>query len=40
MRSSVTPPYWPYEKYKYEGAKYPKQVSNDNLLVEVWIALL
>lgn len=40
LRSSLTPPCYPHSISKCEGGKYPKQVSNWVLLVEVWSALL
>jgi hypothetical protein len=36
VRSSLTPPCYPYTTSKGEGGKYPKQVSKGDLPVEVW----
>jgi hypothetical protein len=38
VMSSLTPCY-PYSTFKGEGGKFPKQVSEGDLLVEVWNVL-
>jgi hypothetical protein len=35
IRSSLTPPCFPYTKSKGEGGKHPKRISKGDLLVEV-----
>jgi len=40
LRSSLTPPYNPYAISKGESGKYPKQVSNGDLLVDVCTTML
>jgi len=40
MSPSLAPPFYPYTTSKGEGGKYPKQVSNGDLPVEVCTALL
>jgi len=40
VRSFLIPPYFTYAKSKDEDGKYPKQVSNGKLPMEVWDAIL
>ena len=40
VRSSLTPPCYPYAISKGEGGKYPKKNSNGNLIVEMWTYIL